>query len=301
MQAALDYASLLGLAVFPSGVDCKPGRWRKLRPPEEGESEWITSWDGTKDPDLIRGFWTAYPEANVSVSTGGLSGVFVLDVDDKEEFTGIADLERLQVMHGELPRTWRSRTPSGGLHYWFRQPDRPIRNVVHFRIPDDEGGEVKSGLDVRTTGGAAAAPPSRKPSGAYVWEADPGDAELADAPDWLLDLIDPPLPPQKPLEPVHIGSLDRTTRYVEAAVNGECGELAGMARGSGRNQRLFIAAAKLGQLIGANLLLESTAERALLQAARDCGLLKEDGHRACAGTIASGIKKGLAHPREVRR
>jgi hypothetical protein len=294
MQAALEYASVLGLAVFPSGKDCKPGRWRKLRPPEEGESEWITAWDGTTEPELIRAYWSAYPDANVSISTGELSGVFVLDVDDKDGFCGSRDIDDLQTMFGELPRTSLSRTP-GGLHYWFRQPDRPITNRVHFRIPDGQGGERKSGLDVRTTGGAAAAPPSRKPSGAYTW------VHLAEAPNWLLELIDPPLPPQKPLEPVHLGSLDRTTRYVEAAVNGECGELAGTARGAGRNQRLFVAAARLGQLVGANLLLESVAERALLHAARDCGLLKEDGQRACMATIASGMKKGLAHPREVRR
>ena len=300
MQAALDLAALAGVAVFPTGPTCKPGSLPKLKL-VDGEPKGIACYDGSKDPDTIRAWWTRYPDANISVSTGELSGVFVLDVDAKDGFDGFADLERLQNEHGALPGTWRSTTPSGGAHIWFRQPDRPITNRVHFRIPDGRGGQVKSGLDVRTTGGAAAAPPSRKANGPYQWREDPGDVPLADAPAWLLDLIDPPLPPAKPFEPVHIASLDRTARYVEAAVNGECGDLAKMKPGSGRNLRLFMASANLGQLVGANLLLQSVAERALTQAATECGLAGEDGMRAVLATIASGMKKGLSQPREVRR
>jgi len=219
-------------------------------------------------------------------------------VDAKEGFDGHADLAHLQEMFGELPHTWRSRTPSGGMHLWFRQPDRPMTNRVHFKIPDGRGGQTKSGLDVRTNGGAIAAPPSRKTNGAYVWVADPCDTELADAPAWLIELIDPPLPKAKPFEPVHLGSLDRTARYVETAVNSECGELARMAAGSGRNLKLFMASANLGQLVGARLLPESVAEKALWRAADDCGLTREDGRLAVLATIASGMKKGLANPRE---
>ncbi|MBL8773897.1 MAG: bifunctional DNA primase/polymerase [Phenylobacterium sp.] len=301
MQTALDYATELGLAVFPTGPTCKPGSLVKLEPAGEGEPKMIACYDGTTDPARIAAYWSRYPEANVSVSTGELSGVFVLDVDSKDGFDGVEDIKQLQRLFGALPRTWRSRTPSGGTHLWFRQPDRPMTNRVHFRIPDGEGGERKSGLDVRTTGGAAAAPPSRRADGAYAWVHDPFVTDLAEAPAWLLDLIDPPLPPRKPFEPVHIASLDRTARYVEAAVNGECVELARMKPGSGRNLRLFMASANLGQLVGANLLSQAIAERALQQAASECGLVGEDGMRAVMGTIASGMKKGIAAPREVRR
>lgn len=300
LSSALELSRLLDVAVFPTGPNCKPGSLLKLCP-IEGEPKGIACYDGTKDPELIRAYWTRYPNANIAVSTGDLSGVFVLDVDNKEGVFGGADLERLQNEYGALPRTWRSKTPSEGTHYWFRQPDRPITNRVRFRIPDGRGGQVKSGLDVRTNGGAAAAPPSRKANGAYVWIDDPTDVPLADAPAWLLDLIDPPLLPTKPFEPVHIASLDRTARYVEAAVNGECRDLARMGPGSGRNLRLFMASANLGQFVGANLLRQDLAERALTQAATECGLAKEDGQRAVLATIASGMKKGLANPREVRR
>jgi putative DNA primase/helicase len=62
-----------------------------------------------------------------------------------------------------------------------------------------------------------------------------------------------------------------------------------------------MASANLGQLVGADLVVQSVAERALLHAATDCGLVKEDGTRAVLATIASGMKKGIAQPREVRR
>lgn len=301
MQVALDYSAILGAAVFPTGPTCKPGSLPKLELVPEGEPKMIACYDATKDPARIRAYWGRYPEANVSIATGDASGVFVLDVDAKDDFDGPADLGRLQRMYGDLPRTWRSTTPSGGFHLWFRQPDRPMTNRVHFRIPDGRGGEVKSGLDVRTNGGAVAAPPSRKANGAYAWVDDPTDTELADAPAWLIELIDPPLPPAKPFEPVRLHSLDRTARYVEAAINGECGDLARMQAGSGRNLKLFMASANLGQLVGANLLPQEVAERALLQAAGECGLIGEDGQRAVMATIASGMRKGLSHPREVRR
>lgn len=305
LAAALDLVDVAGVAVFPTGPTCKPGTIEKFGALLDGVTEpnerWFRTLDGVRDHSLIRSIWTRYPKANVSVATGEASGCFVLDVDTKDGFDGRADLEHLELLYDILPTTWRSRTPSGGEHIWFRQPDRPLTNRVHFRIPDGQGGEKKSGLDVRTTGGAAAAPPSRKASGAYVWLTGPGDADLAHAPHWLLELIDPPLPPCKPFEPVHVASLDRTARYVEAAVNGECGDLARMAQGSGRNLKLFMASANLGQLVGAKLLAEATAEGALIAAAGDCGLVKEDGLRAVRATIASGMKKGLASPREVRR
>lgn len=300
MQAALDYAAILDTAVFPTGPTCKPGSLPRLGTVPDGENKMIACYDATKDPALIKAFWSRYPEANVSIATGAVSGAFVLDVDAKEGFDGNADLDRLQRMFEPLPRTWKSSTPSGGFHFWFRQPDRPMTNRVHFRIPDGRGGEMKSGLDVRTNGGAVAAPPSRKANGAYAWIDDPCETELADAPGWLVQLIDPPLPPTKPFEPVRVASLDRTARYVEAAVNSECGDLARMGPGSGRNLKLFMASANLGQLVGANLLRQATAESALWRAAGDCGLIREDGQLAVRATIASGMKKGLASPREVR-
>ncbi|MEO8926407.1 MAG: hypothetical protein ABI306_04515, partial [Caulobacteraceae bacterium] len=121
-----------------------------------------------------------------------------------------------------------------------------------------------------------------------------------DAPDWLLNLIDPPPVIRPPRPPMRFRSADRAARYVAAVVDGECREVARMGPASGRNHRLFRAGINLGSLVGASLIAESDAEGWLEAAADDCGLVREDGRRAVLATIASGLKRGIAQPREVR-
>lgn len=277
VDVALDYAQVLGLASFPVGPDCR--------------TPWCAHGykDASKDPVELRALFEPKPRANVAIATGVLSGVFVLDVDTKGA-DGAATLNHLQEEHGELPRTPLSATPSDGFHYWFKQPDRGLRNRVGFQ----------PGLDVRTTGGSAAAPPSRKANGTYTWIVDPTDAPFADAPIWLLDLIDPPAPPRPPMQPIRVDALDRTARYVLAAIDAECGQLARLGPNSGRNLRLFQAAANLGELVAAGLLSQDVAEGALEAAAVECGLSRDDGAHSVRATIASGMRKGLANPRDVR-
>jgi hypothetical protein len=173
-ETALDYCEL-GLAVVPVGKDCKP----------------ITAhgWkDASTDRARIHALWAVRPFANVAMATGTPSGVFVLDVDAKNGKDGFATLAALEALHGPVPRTWRSRTPSGGAHFLFVHPNgTTLRNRVN--LPVD--GFSSSGLDVRATGGLAVLPPSHKTSGLYEWEVDPLDAPLATAPAWLLELAPP--------------------------------------------------------------------------------------------------------------
>lgn len=302
LQQALAYADTLRFAVLPVGADCKPGRLEWA----DASSGRLAVHDATRDPTRIAAFWGAFPEANISVACGKPSGVFVLDVDVKtsagEGFDGLSDLDLLQAQHSSLPPTWTTSTPSGGRHLWFARPEhRPLSNRVHMRATDRDGREWKTGLDVRTDGGCAPVPPSAKATGAYRWLADPFSVDLAEAPGWLLDLIDPPPPPRAPQPPISVRSLDRTARYVEAAVDAECGGLARMGPASGRNLRLFQAAANLGELVGAHLLPQETAEHALELAAQECGLWREDGPPSVRASIRSGLRRGMANPREVAR
>ena len=84
-------------------------------------------------------------------------------------------------------------------------------------------------------------------------------------------------------------------------IDGECREVARTPANSGRNLRLFKAAANLGGFVGASLVPEPLIVDALEAAAGECGLIAEDGRRAVAATIASGLARGVANPREVRR
>lgn len=307
LAAALGYAERLGLAVIPTGSTCKPGTVKKfgalLDAATEEREKYFRTTDGVQDLALIRSIWTRFPAANVSICTGAISGVFALDIDAKDgKVDGFAALAILEERNASLPRSWRALTPSGGEHRYFRQPAGwALRNKVGLRLYDSRGRvqEVFNGLDIRTDGGACAAPPSEKANGSYRWADHPLEVELADAPLWLLKVaLDPPAPPKSDRAPLRRDSADRMARYVEKALDNECGRVAGTK--SGRNLQLFKSAANLGQLVGADLLPQHIAEDDLYRAADSCGLVGEDGPHSVRATIASGMRKGISNPREVR-
>jgi hypothetical protein len=76
-------------------------------------------------------------------------------------------------------------TGSGGDHFFFRWPGRPVSNSAH---------RLGRGLDVRGAGGYVVAPPSLHISGGrYIWEQAGIDA--VDAPPWLVALVTSPASP----------------------------------------------------------------------------------------------------------
>jgi putative DNA primase/helicase len=282
-----------GLSVFGVAGDCRSPLVEKGRF-EHG------CHDATREPGEIRRRWEqVHPDANVSVATGDASGVLVVDVDIKNGVDGRKHLRYLQDRYGAWPLSWKSMTPSGGYHLWFRQP-AGLDLVNRVGLPVTVDGKVIRliGLDIRSTGASVAAPPSRKGEASYRWERSPDDTELQDAPAWLLKLCErPPLPPPGP--PLKLESADRMARYAAAAINGELDEVAGCQPG-GRNERLFISSAKIGSLVGAGLIPEDMATTALESAAAECGLLRDDGAHAVRTTILSGLRRGMAQPREIR-
>lgn len=255
----------------------------------------------TRDPAQVEEWWERWPWANVAIACGPVSGCLALDIDRHGAVDGFTALSELCDEFGELPKTVKSLTPSGGAHLLFAHPDgpRPQNRVGIKRYGADGARRVYAGLDVRGAGASVCAPPSAKPSGAYAWERSPFSTALAPVPDWLLSLMLSE-PPPRVARPLRVTSnSERATKYVLAAVNGECASLASTPAGTGRNQRLFIAAARLGELVGAGLLPQDAAEAALERAAHECQLVHDDGLRSVQMTIASGLKRGIANPREV--
>lgn len=288
VDRALDYAEAFGWALTPRMRDCR-GFYKN-----EAAGFVRGCHDASNDPAVIRALFDGHDDANISLTTGDISGVFVLDVDVGSH-DGKASLAAMQAKYGRLPPTVTARTASGGGHLYFVQPDRALRNRVNF-MP---------GLDIRTTGGSVPLPPSYrqgtpgKVDGAYEWVRSPFAHPIAQAPAFLLELVDPPPPPRPPREALRVTSTERTARYVIAAVDGECRALASTKAGGGRNLRLFQAAANLGELVGAGLLPQDQAESALEAAAYDCGYMAKAGPHQVRATIASGIRRGMAKPREV--
>jgi hypothetical protein len=131
--------------------------------------------DASSDPDVIRQWWKAYPEANLATRTGDVA--WVLDLDGLE---GIRAFSQWADGHPDLPEVPTARTGGGGRHLFY------VQN------PDVRNGAKLSGapVDVRGVNGYVILPPSNhQTGGCYRWELPPTKYELQPAPGWLLDLV----------------------------------------------------------------------------------------------------------------
>ncbi len=121
---------------------------------------------------LIRSWWKQWPNANIGIVTGRISGLVVLDVDPRHG--GEAALTSLQEQYGQIPETLESQTGGGGLHIFFAHPGPRITSKI---------GTLGKGLDLKADGGYVVAPPSRHVSGRqYQWKARASLDELSLAP-----------------------------------------------------------------------------------------------------------------------
>lgn len=138
--------------------------------------------DATKNPDAVKRLWSDYPQNNIGIATGAVSGgVFVVDVDNHNGVDGAQFLLEWQREHGEFPETACATTGSGGTHYFFKAPPGvSVRNAAH----------VIDGVDVRGDGGYIIAPPSRHPNGnRYEWDLHYLDYPIAEANDSVMALV----------------------------------------------------------------------------------------------------------------
>jgi len=159
--AALDYCAR-GWSVIPIEPRAKRPRvaWRVFQ-------------QRIATPDEIDTWFRRWPDANVGIVTGLVSGLVVVDVDARHGgFDSVAQLERT---HGPLLPTVEATTGGGGRHLYYAHPGEARSNRVAMR----------PGIDLRADGGCVVAPPSVHPSGrCYAWA--PGRApdvmELAPLP-----------------------------------------------------------------------------------------------------------------------
>ena len=137
-DAALAFAQA-GTPVFPCAIGGK-------RPLTQAGFH-----DASCDADQVRAWWARWPEANIGMPTGGLSGIDVVDIDVTDADSGFAAFERATaagLVEGDLARV---RTPSGGLHVYF--PAVPARPQRCWQA-------AAAHIDFRGNGGYVIAPPS---------------------------------------------------------------------------------------------------------------------------------------------
>jgi Bifunctional DNA primase/polymerase, N-terminal len=205
------------------------------------------------------------------VPTGATSGLDVLDVD-------AAGLVWLDQNYSRLPATRAHDTRSGGRHLLFN----------HAQGLRCSAGRVATGVDVRADGGYV------------IWWPRAGlrvlsDASVADWPGWLLELARPPsgapAPFQTALNGLRAPGGVSTTRNLRKRTE-HILRLVERAEEGARNNRLFWAACRFGEMVAEGVIRETVAVQLLESAATLCGLVADDGMSRVRATIASGLSVG---------
>jgi hypothetical protein len=175
LDAALYYADVWGMAVFPADIVTKHPH-KAARFSKNG-----ARWGATRNLQQIYRDFKRWSLAAVCIPTGIDNGFFVVEADTLEGHgvDGIANLEKL-IAGREWPPTKTARSPSGSTHYYFLHPGQ--ETPIH-----KSESEIAQGVDVLGEGGMVLAPPSMLPDGrAYIWE---NQIKAAPAPQWLIDLV----------------------------------------------------------------------------------------------------------------
>ncbi len=237
-------------------------------------------------PEIASSHFQKWPNALLCVKLP--RHVVVLDVDPRLRSSSeiVSDLKS----EFNLPDTCSVRTPKGGVHLWYELP----QGVTAKNWTSQHGKFPIDGVDIRTNGGLATLPPSKRSDGDYTWNSWTPIVPLA--PKKLVDTLCPI--PHATLSPPDATKRfsGNQTRYGQSALEAELRRVAMSAVG-GRNHALFVAAANLGSLHAAQIIPD--VRRSLVRAADVCGLTRDDGRRSCIATIESGWRRGLSNPRAV--
>lgn len=281
----------------------------------------------TLDPALIDEWWGQEPALGVGVSCGP-AGLLVIDVDahhgrppersrllpgiaidSRVNLDGLASgfdtlallaAYRKQANPATDSTTLRVRTPSGGLHIWYRVPDGspPYRSSV--------GSSPRVALawqvDVRAQGGYVVAPATTTSSGEY--EA-VGVARMpAVLPEWLRDelartghvVTRNPAPEPQPKLPSTRRAV--SSSRVLTALLAEISACGFVPEGAGFSEKLNRAAYTAGGLTAAGHISENEATRLLREAA---DLARPAQRVRNERIIADGIAAGRRAPFHVKR
>jgi hypothetical protein len=196
--------------------------------------------------------------------------------------------------------TLRVRTPSGGLHVWYR-----AQTGHHWQCSTGSGGRALAGqVDVRAHGGYIVAPGTVTEAGVY--EAVGTVREPAPLPDWLARELErtghlPPahVPAPRPVPPrarqavLAAGGGRGAVSRVLGALLADVTDCAVVSEGTAFSEKLNRAAYTAGGLVAGGHLMADEAERALQEAAEHA---RPGQERRCAAIIRSGLNAGLLRP-----
>ncbi|MFI2765663.1 bifunctional DNA primase/polymerase [Streptomyces echinatus] len=282
----------------------------------------------TLDQRRIAQWWGRHPEFGVGVACGP-AGLVVIDVDahadhppsrdrilpgipigDHVDLTGLANgfhtlavlaALRRQPSPADDTTTLRVRTPSGGLHVWYRATGRRRWLCSSGSSP---GRALAWQVDVRAHGGYIVAPNTVSHQGTYTAVGDV--REPAPLPGWLAQELErtghlpaPHIPAPRPVPPraqqavlAATGGRDRSPSLLACVLAPveACGQV---PEGAAFSDTLNRAAYTLGGLIAACRLPEDEAVQVLKQTATAA---RPGQERRIEQIISSGLTAGRERP-----
>jgi hypothetical protein len=181
LTAALELAAK-GFAVFP------------IRKNEKRPACLHGAKDATTNPDDIRNLFDGeYGEYNIGIEASR-SDLILIDCDCKDGRDGKKAMDALVANYGKFTPTRAAKTPSSGLHLYYRAPAGPrLPNIKDHPL-------IGVGIEVKSENQYLVAPPSQIGDKQYAW-INPSQ-EIADCPSWLAELCRKTVekPAEKPVE-----------------------------------------------------------------------------------------------------
>lgn len=270
-DSVIEIAERLG-AIFPMAASKKPLTLRG-------------SHDATRDPATIKAWWNRWPGASPALLTGSGSAVIAVDIDIKNGKCGIDTLDELGLVFN--PVTPTAHTPSGGIHWLFRRPVRPIATSATA---------IGTGVEIKGDRGWITLPPGP----GRFWDPHLGlDVPLAPFPELLLRLLTPakasPAPPRRSEHFAisrHAGALlDKAADRILSAPAGE------------QEITLNRQSYGIGQLVGAGVIPAGVAIEGLIWIAKKIRSY-DSRHPWKAAELERKVRTaftdGLSKPRGVR-
>ncbi|MCX3063665.1 bifunctional DNA primase/polymerase [Streptomyces beihaiensis] len=282
----------------------------------------------TLDQRRIQQWWTAHPDFGVGVACGP-AGLVVIDIDahaaavphrdrvlpgipiaEHIDLTGLAtgfhSLAVLAALRGkpspaEDANTLRVRTPSGGLHVWYRAEDN---RRWQCSTGSGSGRALAWQVDVRAHGGYIIAPGTTTSAGTYTPVGE--TREPAALPLWLAQELErtghlpaPDIPAPRPVPPraqqavLAAGGGRRQVAGLLAAILAPVEACGQVSEGAGFSDTLNRAAFTIGGLVAAHRVSREEAEQALRETA---SAARPGQERRSEQIIASGLAAGLTRP-----
>lgn len=267
----------------------------------------VKDWENraTCDEAELVAWWEEAPY-NVGVACGP-AGLVVLDLDTVHGVPPPDDWAGLELTHGrdvlrilaeragepDPVNTFTVTSAGASEHrYYLAPPGIELRNTAGAA-----GRGLGPYLDVRASGGYVIAAGSvRRINGTPRYYRVSRDVPLAPLPPFLVTALTPQPRPER--EPVRLSTARRIDAYVQKALDEEANRVARAMQGT-RADITFKAAAKLGELVGAEVLDEAVATEALLIAARVHVGVRGWTENESLHHIGNGIDRGRRNPRVI--